>query len=96
MPLEEGDRRRRSPGSSDDDALEVDERRRRTPGLVATMVARGTVGYDSGGGGPEGAWRRIPKARATSATRRRARDVGYSKARASEWPPLASHLRRRR
>jgi hypothetical protein len=42
-------------GSSDDDALEADERRQRTPELVAMAVARGTVGFDNGGGGPKGA-----------------------------------------
>jgi hypothetical protein len=42
------------PRSSDGDAPEVDERRWRTPGPVATTVARGAVGFDSGDGGPEG------------------------------------------
>jgi hypothetical protein len=53
------------PVSSDDDAPEADERQLRTLGPVAKTVARGAVGFGSGGGSPKGAqWRRIPEARA--------------------------------
>jgi hypothetical protein len=45
-------------GSSDGDTPETDKRRRRTPDLVAMAVARGAVGFGSGGGGPDGARRR--------------------------------------
>jgi hypothetical protein len=43
-------------GTSDGDAPETDERQRRTSGPVATVVARGPVGF--GGGGLERARRR--------------------------------------
>jgi hypothetical protein len=46
------------PGSSDGDASEADERQLRTLGPVTTTVARGAVGFGSGGGVLEGAWRR--------------------------------------
>jgi hypothetical protein len=40
------------------DAPEVNERRRRTLGPMVMAVARGTVGFDSSGGGHEEAQRR--------------------------------------